>query len=65
MISPSMYFDKDIVEYLKDVDMFWWRISWVYRSNWRILHIDGFEGGRRIPISMRKSIPWFSYAEDK
>jgi hypothetical protein len=32
-----------------------------YRSNWRVLHIDGFEDARSIPANLGKEIQFFHY----
>ena len=39
----ALFFDSNIIELLKD-HLFWWRMSYIYVSIWRNLHIDGFEG---------------------
>jgi hypothetical protein len=60
MGKDTIYFDKEILESLKD-NMFWWRLSWHYRSNWRVLHIDGFETGIKIPMNMGHTQVFFNY----
>ena len=60
-IPSNIYFDRELIENLRDEAGFWWKLSWVYRSNWRILHIDGLEGGRRIPICTGKLFQFFQY----
>lgn len=46
MDLSNIYYDRDIVKMFKrECDMFW-KLAWVYRSNWRVLHIDGFDGYR-------------------
>jgi hypothetical protein len=39
--------------------------SWCYRSNWRVLHVDGIEGMvyARLPIPRGEKRNFFTYAE--
>lgn len=64
MGNDAIFFDRDMIENLKD-NMFWWRVTWVYRSNWRALHIDGLEGcvynPMLIPESLGGRIQFFNY----
>ena len=63
-IPSNIWFDRDLIQALKEEAGFLWRLSWIYRSNWRVLHIDGLEGGRRIPIFTGKMRQFFQYAEN-
>jgi hypothetical protein len=53
----------------KEIDpfiWFWWRMTYVYKSNWRVLHIDGVEGllwSPRLPIANGRPINLFPYGE--
>lgn len=58
--EAQILFDRELLANLKD-DMFWWRLSWVYRSNWRVLHIDGFETGPKIPAYLGYTRIFFNY----
>lgn len=60
MGENAILFDRGFLDSMRD-NMFWWKISWVYRSNWRVLHIDGFETGRRLPIDMGHARTFFTY----
>jgi hypothetical protein len=60
MGKESIYFDREILEHLRD-DMFWWKLSWRYRSNWRVLHIDGFEKGIALPMHAGHTRVFFNY----
>lgn len=59
------YPDLEVFRSLRDSATAFWKMAWVYRSNWRVLHIDGLEGGRKIPISTGKPIQFFQYAGAK
>lgn len=60
----AVFFDSELIERLKD-NMFWWRMSFIYHSNWRVLHVDGFEdyifGGRPLPTNMGERVQFFTY----
>lgn len=65
-VSNKMYYDPDFFKWFSDLSMFWWRQSFYYRSNWRVLHIDGAEGfifSRNLPVSSGRKIQFFQYAE--
>jgi hypothetical protein len=57
----EIYFDKELIQYLKAEANVNWLMTWRYRSNWRILHIDGFEGGRKLPVSTGIKRTFFEY----
>jgi hypothetical protein len=66
-VSQKMYYDPDYFNWFSDLSMFWWRQSYRYASNWRILHVDNLEGyifGRNLPVSTGKQIKFFTYAEE-
>ncbi len=42
--EAAMFFDRDLLENLRGSMSIWWKMSWRYYSNWRVLHIDGLEG---------------------
>ena len=44
MGKDAIFFDRDLLENLKSSMCIFWKMSWRYYSNWRVLHIDGFEG---------------------
>lgn len=63
-----MWYNPEIIELLKQRISPWWKMSWRYTSNWRILHIDGIEGcnadGKRapgLPENLGKRIEFFHY----
>jgi hypothetical protein len=61
------WYDEQTLEFLKDSTNFWWRISWNYQSNWRVLHVDGLEGfvySPKLPVSTGKPIKFFTYPEE-
>ena len=63
----SNYYDAEVVRDLFKSHHFWGRMSWYYRSNWRILHIDGMEGyvfSPKLPVSSGKKIQFFQYKLD-
>ena len=67
-VSEKMYYDLDILKQLGWTFMFWWRQSYRYRSNWRILHVDGMEGAifyisRELPCKKGGQIQFFNYRE--
>ena len=63
MGTNAIFYDLELLKTLRD-NMFWWKLLWVYRSNWRVLHIDGFEGPLYpLPVSTGYKIKLFSYAE--
>lgn len=41
--ANAMFYDNELIESLKD-NMWLWKLTHQYRSNWRVLHIDGIEG---------------------
>jgi hypothetical protein len=41
--EACLFYDREIFKMLSD-GMFFWRLSYQYLSNWRNLHVDGFEG---------------------
>lgn len=61
-VPDNMYYDREIIKSLK-LSMVWWYMSWAYRSNWRVLHVDGFETRQRFPVSTGKKRIWFNYGE--
>jgi hypothetical protein len=65
MGSDAVYFDPELIKSLKDNNMFWWRLSYVYRSNWRVLHVDGLEGyvfgGHPLPSNLGERVQFFNY----
>lgn len=61
----SIFFSKDLVEECKRQLSVFYAISRVYRSNWRVLHIDGFEGGCKLPIHAGEVRKFFHYEESK
>jgi hypothetical protein len=64
----AVFFDLELLENLKSQMSIWWKMSWRYHSNWRNLHIDGFEGcdadGKRsgIPSHGLVKYQFFQYA---
>ena len=67
-VSQKMYYDPDYFQWFSDLNMFWWRQSYRYVSNWRILQVDGLEGfifsQAKLPVSTGKKIKFFTYAEE-
>jgi hypothetical protein len=64
-MSRSWY-DEETLKFLQP-SWFWWRLSWNYQSNWRVLHIDGLEGfvfTPKLPASRGERIKFFTYAEE-
>jgi hypothetical protein len=60
--SEAIFFNRELMKSFKEEAGWLWKLSWVYRSNWRVLHIDGFEGGRRLPVgSPVKYRTFFTY----
>jgi hypothetical protein len=57
----EVYFDKELIQYLKAEAHMRWLMTWRYRSNWRVLHIDGFEGVRKLPVSTGVKRTFFEY----
>jgi hypothetical protein len=58
------YYDAAVIEQLFKSHHFWGRYSWYYRSNWRVLHIDGMEGyvfSPNLPTAQGNSIKFFQY----
>jgi hypothetical protein len=62
-IGPTYYVHPGILDYFTDCLTALWRISWVYRSNWRVLHVDGFEGGSRLPERQGRMLQLYSSAD--
>lgn len=67
-VSQKMYYDPALFKDLMRMSMFWWRQSYRYRSNWRVLHVDGMEGAifyisRELPCSRGGQIQIFTYKE--
>ena len=64
-MTDAIYFDREMLNSLK-FSNFWWKMTWIYRSNWRILHIDGFERNPfSMPITRGQQRTFFNYAEVK
>lgn len=61
--DAAIMFDRDLVENLKSSMSIWWKMSWRYYSNWRVLHIDGFEG--RDADGFKRGIPQMDYTSTK
>lgn len=51
--NMSIY-SKELIGMLEKEDSIFQKVFWSYRSNWRILHIDGLEGGRKLKVSLGK-----------
>lgn len=63
MGTNAVFFDPEFVKKLRDT-MFCWKLFWSYQSNWRVLHIDGFEGPtHKFPVRTGEPVRFFSYAE--
>jgi hypothetical protein len=60
LIESEVIFKQEFLNILRDNKIFW-QLKWVYRSNWRFLHIDGFETGRSMPISTGNIRVCFNY----
>jgi len=61
METMNTYYDEDLLRVMRNnaLDSFCER---PYYSNWRVLHIDNFEGWRRpLPINRGKMIQFFEY----
>ena len=43
-VADSMYYDPDFFKDFMRTTMVFWRMSYRYTSNWRMLHVDGLEG---------------------
>ena len=65
MGTNAVHFDIELLKSLSD-SMFWWRMSYRYRSIWRTLHIDGLEGyiwnRRELPKHQGMKYQFFQYA---
>ena len=70
----AVLFDREFLENLKSSMSIWWKMSWRYYSNWRILHIDGLEGcdadgikSSGIPENLGSHVKYkfFTYAIEK
>ncbi len=55
MGTNAIFYDSNLLKVARDTfnAIFWWKLSWVYFSNWRVLHIDGLEGS----VYNRNGIP--------
>lgn len=56
--------DEVLREQLRLSALFFRKLSWIYKSNWRVLHIDGLEGlvyNPKLPVSTGKKIQFFKY----
>jgi hypothetical protein len=64
MGSNAVLFDRELIEKSRD-SLLWWRLLFVYRSNWRVLHIDGLEGAifnpGGIPRCTGERVQFFNY----
>ena len=64
--TQAVYFDWPALQRMRSDSMFWWRMSYKYASNWRILHIDGFEGylwnRKGLPGHQGSNAIFFTYA---
>jgi hypothetical protein len=70
MGSEAVFFDRELIESLKIEMTMFEAMAWRYVSNWRELHIDGFETGNKIPFPLEQlRIPttyqFFQYAVEK
>jgi hypothetical protein len=74
MGQSAILFDADLLKSLKSNMSIFWKMSWRYYSNWRVLHIDGLEGcdadghkGRGIPHAGFSPVRYqfFQYPETK
>lgn len=72
MGTNAIFFDLGLLENLKSQMSIFWKMSWRYYSNWRVLHIDDFEG--RDADGLKRGIPgghqgvryqFFTYATKK
>jgi len=69
--DAALFFDRDLLDNLKNYATIFWKMSWRYYSIWRVLHIDNLEGcdadGRKppcIPFCQRPTTRYqfFTYA---
>lgn len=58
------WIDKQFIEQFKHEVSIFRKLSWVYRSNWRVLHIDGLEGSRRTAIKTGPIRQFFTYNQN-
>ena len=59
--TESMYYDQTLINELK-ASMPWF-FKLLYRSNWRVLHIDGFEPEfHPLPARVGYKLDFFHYA---
>ena len=56
-VSQSIYYDREVVLRLQDVMSPFFKVP--YRSNWRVLHIDGFENYPRLPVRQDRPLKFF------
>ena len=61
LVGQQAFFDQTTLRMAQE-QMFTglWRLGWVYRSNWRVLHIDGFEAGSSLPESKGHRIQFYT-----
>ena len=62
-MNESIYYDRELMIQLKQGTGLLWLLGRSYQSNWRVLRIDGFEGSRRLPISIGRIRMLFHYEE--
>jgi hypothetical protein len=66
-VITARYYNCSILKKAIDPTIwFWWRMTYRYKSNWRVLHIDGMEGllwSPRLPKRNGRPINLFSYGE--
>jgi hypothetical protein len=57
------FYSQQLIADLKDTfsEQFaiMWRMTWQYRSNWRVLHIDNFEGSGPLPSRAGRTVQFF------
>jgi len=64
--GKDAYMDRALLAgFGRDLTTALWRLGWTYQSNWRILHIDGFEYGTAIPERKDELRFFFSYGVQK
>ena len=63
-VSWEQMFLDALREWWNESSTMWWRMTWVYRSNWRVMHVDGFERSPySLPERRGREIKFFNYAE--
>lgn len=63
-MDACMTWEQTILESFREHSTGFWRMTWVYRSNWRVMHIDGFERSPySLPERRGREIKFFNYAE--